>query len=323
MPDAAPLHLEERFLQPEGWKWETFRSQAHGFDVRFGYAYPKGAIPDAVVVCLPGLSEFSEKYFETARDLLARNLAFWVVDWPGQGLSSRHLGTKQKRHSAGFESEVDILHELYTNHISPLNRYPDSGKRPLVMGGNLGVRYLAQHPDTFRFAFFSSPFWGLKAVAGYPPALPTYAAQLVSTLAGQCYAPGMKEWDETHRAPEAVEDEFSSDPVRSAVHNAWYLATPDLQVGGVTWRWLYEALKSSRIIQSDGFAQNLKTPFYAALAGRDTLVDNSVTKALASQLSDVMLIEFPDAKHELLMETDDVRSAVLDNFYDGIERYAL
>ena len=62
--------LEERFLEPEGWRWHSFTrpTQSGGRKIRFGSVFPKDSVPDAVVVCLPGLSEFSEKYYEMSRE---------------------------------------------------------------------------------------------------------------------------------------------------------------------------------------------------------------------------------------------------------------
>ena len=54
--------LEKRFLEPEGWRWHHVKRGDR--KLRFGSAFPKNSIPDAVVVCLPGLNEFCEKYFE-------------------------------------------------------------------------------------------------------------------------------------------------------------------------------------------------------------------------------------------------------------------
>src|SRR5438477_12805164 len=78
---AAPA-LAARFLEPAGFEWGRFVG-SDGVALRWGrLAAPAPAI-DCVLV--GGLTEFVEKYFETMRDLVARGLAVWCLDWRGQG----------------------------------------------------------------------------------------------------------------------------------------------------------------------------------------------------------------------------------------------
>ena len=107
--------LDDRFLEPEGWRWHHFTRENR--NLRFGSVFPQDSIPDAVVVCLPGLSEFAEKYFEVARTVTRHNMAFWVLDWMGQGKSGRYLKNPHKRHSHGFQKDIDDLHYFICEHI--------------------------------------------------------------------------------------------------------------------------------------------------------------------------------------------------------------
>ena len=54
-------------------------------------------------VCLfQGRAEFIEKYFETVRDLRDRGFAVAIVDWRGQGHSSRRLRDARKGYVRDF-----------------------------------------------------------------------------------------------------------------------------------------------------------------------------------------------------------------------------
>ena len=112
---SHPHDLEERFHKPVGWRWHRF--ERNGRNIRFGSVFPKDSIPDAVVVCLQGVREFSEKYFEVAQWCLDHNLAFWTCDWVGQGKSTRLLQDSQKRHSHGFDNDIDDLHYFILQYI--------------------------------------------------------------------------------------------------------------------------------------------------------------------------------------------------------------
>ncbi|HEY8189985.1 MAG TPA: alpha/beta hydrolase, partial [Micavibrio sp.] len=164
--------LEPRFLQPEGWRWHMF-TNPDGRKLRFGTVSPKNRVPDAVVICLPGLSEFAEKYYETAHDMLRRNLAFWILDWQGQGKSERPLANRQKRHSSSFDDDVGDLHFFLMEYVKHASVHPDVGRIPMVMlahsmGANIGMRYLAQHHDMFSCAAFTAPLTGIRATRFLP-----------------------------------------------------------------------------------------------------------------------------------------------------------
>ena len=61
-------------------------------------------------VCVfTGRGEYIEKYFETVRDLRQRGYAVAVIDWRGQGHSSRQLRNPLKGHVQNFsEYEIDV-----------------------------------------------------------------------------------------------------------------------------------------------------------------------------------------------------------------------
>ena len=56
-----------------------------------------------------GRGEFIEKYFETVSELRKRGFAVAIMDWRGQGLSSRQLPDPRKGHVGSFsEYEIDL-----------------------------------------------------------------------------------------------------------------------------------------------------------------------------------------------------------------------
>ena len=313
--------LETCFLEPEGWRWHSFERK--GRHIRFGSVFPKDSIPDAVVVCLPGLSEFCEKYFEVARTLLDKNLAFWVIDWVGQGRSSRYLKNPHKRHSDGFQEDIDDLHEWIMGYIHHSSVHPDVGRIPLAllahsMGGHLGLRYMQQHPDTFECAAFTAPMFGLKVFENVPSPLSLALTGFLGAAAGQTYVAGGADWQEEMR-PNPGHDSFSGDAMRGAVHNAWCLADPELQVGRITYGWLYQAAASCRALQKLSSFDAIQAHCLVASAGVEDFVDNSAIQKITDRLPHVKHLDFPHARHEILMETDDIRTAFFDAFYQMIQ----
>ena len=69
--------LEQRFLAPDGWHGAHFSNPKTGHTLYYGRVIPSA--PKAIIVCVGGLSEFSEKYFELAHDMVNRGYAFWFM----------------------------------------------------------------------------------------------------------------------------------------------------------------------------------------------------------------------------------------------------
>ena len=309
--------LEERFLEPEGWRWHSFVREDR--KIRFGSIFPKDTVPDAVVVCLPGLGEFGEKYFETARNCNDMNLAFWVIDWMGQGGSGRYLKNPQKRHASHFQDDVDDLHYFYMEYVKHSCVHPDVGRIPVAMlahsmGANIGLHFLKQHTDVFECAGLTAPMLGFNAIENAPMRAVSSLSTLLQTLVGKNYMSGQGGWNPSMR-PATGEDALSNDPARVEIHKAWFEADPELQIGGITYRWLNQAIKSSALLNSKDFLDSIEVPCLMALAGQERLVDNQKAQHIASTLKSCELLEFPEARHEILMEKDDIRDKFLKNFY--------
>tara|TARA_B100000282_G_scaffold106594_1_gene75686 strand:- start:322 stop:1332 length:1011 start_codon:yes stop_codon:yes gene_type:complete len=310
-------NLEPRFQEPEGWRWHSFKRNER--EIRFGSVFPKDKVPDAVVIGLGGLSEFAEKYFEIAHWCLEHNLAFWIMDWYGQGRSGRYLDNPHKRHAVDFDEDVEDLHYFYMEYVKHACVHPDVGRIPVAMlahsmGGNIGLRFLHKYPDIFECAAFSAPMFGVKALSVIPKPLRLLATSSLNRLAGESYAYGHAEWREDSR-PAPGDDLFSTDPFRGAIHNAWCLADPELQVGHVTYGWVHHAAQSCDYIQRVKFLKSIQTHCLIGMAGDEHFVDNAAVQHGAKTLENAKLIEYPKAKHELLMEKNEIRDDFLNHFY--------
>lgn len=316
---TIPNDLEERFKAPHGFRFHSFTRE--GRKIRFGSAFPKDSIPDAIVVCLPGLSEPIEKYYELARDLLDRNLAVWVIDWMGQGASSRYLKNPHKRHSSGFSEDVKDLHFLVAEYVKHSSVHPDRGRIPMAMlghslGGNIGMRYLAEHPNIFECAAFSAPLFGLHKISDFPDGLIMGAAKILGSVAGAKYAKNQDNWSPATRDHTPGEGPFSSDVARDCVHMKWLEANPDLQIGGVTYKWVHRSLVSCKKIKKS--APSIQTPILIGLAEDDTIVHNGEIEKIAAALPNGKLVKLANSKHEILMEKDEIREIFIGAFYQLI-----
>lgn len=321
MNKSASINIEDRFQQPKDWVWGAFKNSQNQ-SLRYGSLTPEGGAPKAIVVLLPGRSEFIEKYFEIARDLAAQNLALWIIDWCGQGKSERPFRFPQRGNSPDFARHVADLNEFIESHVKQSALRPDGQPIPLIMlaqsmGGNIGLRYLHAHSGDFEAATICAPMLGLKDIHFLPLGLAVILVRILRLIFGlHSYAFGQKDWDPLERKNT---DKFSHDKTRNAVHDFWYQADPALPVGGVTFSWLYHALKSCKILSRPKALGTIKTPILLVLAGHEELVDNRAIHKAARFLPRIQTLEFPESGHEILMEKDDIRDRFLTAFTGTIQ----
>lgn len=302
-PSLTLPDLETRFLPPENWQIKNFINPDTGHEIYYRTAFIDN--PKGIIFCLPGLSEYGEKYIETARDLNKAGYNVAIIDWAYQGFSCRLKDDPNKRHSDGYDSDISDLHYLINNEIkSPFPVFIMAHS----MGGNIALRYAAQYPDK------------IKAVATSAPMLSIYAMKYMCGMAGSLfsffkkihfsYVYGGHDWHEDNRKGKG-EDIFSSDPIRDEVHNAWCLTNPALQIGSPTYKWLAESLRSICILKNKETFHKIKCAILLTAAGKDTLVDNKSIFRAAKFIPKDRLVYFENAKHEILMETDDIRDLFL------------
>ncbi len=302
--------LEPRFQQPEGWQCRYLPRD--GYTLRYGFL-ESGRANAKTIVVLPGLSEFCEKYFELTHDMVAQGHNVLIVDWRGQGLSSRYFAdAPHKRHSQGFDNDARDLQAVIAD--SPFDpQDTDFVMMAHSMGGNIGLRFLDMFSDTFNAAAFSAPLIGLHALEHWSDTLSWMLTHGFKQFAGESYAFGGGDWEPYSRDMNSHVF-FSCDTARSAVHNVWMKHNPDLQVGHVTNRWISDAQDSCVYIRHKLDVGLLSLPTLFSVAGHDQLVDNGAIRDFSRRLPHSQLIEFPQARHEIWMEREEIRQNFLDNF---------
>ena len=126
-PARGPA-LAERFLPPREFIWGSFTA-SDGAVLRWGHlpvaATIPGTIPGtisetrAACVIAVGFGEFIEKHFETMRDLAARGIAVWCLDWRGQGRSMRPSRFPTRPRARDFSRDAEDLAEFAQAQLAP------------------------------------------------------------------------------------------------------------------------------------------------------------------------------------------------------------
>jgi lysophospholipase len=285
-----------------------------GGTIRFAHwRPPQGTVAGAALV-LPGCGEFIEKYHETAGELLARGWSVFVLDWYGQGLSTRALANRQKVHVADFRRHLSDLHKLVESALPPHDQMP----RLLLahsMGGHLALRYMFEHPRGFDVAVLVSPMVDLDNGA-----MPCWLARLTAEAAcalgfGRAYSFGERDYD-----PGRVrfqDNKLTHDRRRFFDQHAWIARRPKLAAGGATFAWVRAALRSIRTTERPAFARGIHVPVLVMAAEEERIVSVAATQRLVRAMPRAAYIGLADARHEVLMENDAIRAL----FWQRVDRF--
>lgn len=328
--DTHPILSQPRFQPPQNWDW-SFRT-LNGIKIRYGQPRSRKNY-DAVVLILGGLGDFGEQYFEFCNDLESRNIKPIIIDLPGQGGSGRYLDNPHKRHSAGFNELLKDIHILVDEIVLSAAIDADNNHKrlPIIlfghsMGGHLALRYLAEYNKTTRgqqiicAAATTAPMIKIKAFEKYPNFLTQTLANILA-LRPTAYIPQGTDWFEGFRDRSCLPNFYTHDPERGLLQKSFFMHPQyaHLAIGSPTNKWLSDAVRSCLLLEKRGYLEKIDVPVLIALAGNDLLVSNSAKRKAAARIKNCELQEIDGARHEILMEKDEYRSAFLDRFFTFLE----
>ena len=300
MPSGGQFHYHER---PDGTK------------LRYGIWQSKTVSKRGSMIILPGASEFIEKYYEIVNELLERDFSVIILDWRGQGLSSRPLKNRQKHHYESFDSlvfDLDSLVNLWHdgNAPKPLHILAHS------MGGHVTLRYLHDFPEKVESAILTAPM-----VDVYYAGMPVWFVKALNGLMGllgrsTAYAPMQGDFDLEGGGNYKME-QLTSDPERFEDEFYQIDQNKDLIIGGKTFGWLRAAMASIDILNAEGYGEAIKTPVTVVQCSEDKLVRNDRQEIMAKRIPEVKFHIVEGSKHEILKERDVYRKQFWKIFDDA------
>lgn len=300
------------YRSPQGGKFD-FLTTTDGIRLRYAQWSTRKKQVLGTILVLQGRREFIEKYYETIADLLSKGFNVTTLDWRGQGMSDRLLEDRNKGHIENFSQYVSDLDQLVQQIILPGSTHP-----LLIlghsMGGHIALRYMHDHPKVIARAVLTAPMIDIELGP-----MAAIARLIVSTMTrlgrGSVYAVSQGAYSVESRAQES--SLLSSDPERLKVEVDQCQKHPELALGGVTYGWLKAAFRSVALLRTMGYPQAIKTPTLIVTAGMDKVVSNATHESYAKKLWKGQHMVIHGARHEILMERDDLR----DQFWTLFDRF--
>jgi lysophospholipase len=286
-----------------------------GAELRFArWAPPSGR--KGTVCVFTGRSETIEKYFETVRDLRDRGFAVAMIDWRGQGHSSRRLRDPRKGYVRSFaDYEVDV--ETFVQQVVLPDCPPPYFALAHSMGGTVLLRLAHAGKRWFDRVVLSAPMIDLP---GNRTALPVRLLLRTLRVAGQGgrYVPGGN--DAMAGLEPFVSNPVTSDPVRYARNAAILEEDPTLGIASPTVAWADAAFSAMRTFSAVHYPSQIRQPILMLAASSDSVVSTSAIEEFAYHLRAGSHLVIAGARHELLQEQDRYRGqfwAAFDAFVPG------
>jgi lysophospholipase len=286
-----------------------------GVTLRFArWAPPAGG--RGTVCVFTGRGEYIEKYFETVQDLRTRGYAVAVIDWRGQGHSSRQLGNPRKGHVRNFsEYEIDV--QAFVKQVVLPECPPPYFALAHSMGGAVMLRVAHAGIDVFERFVLCAPMIDLPGPRASLP-MRGVMRSLRAAGMGERFIPGGNV--DLIKSSGFPGNPLTSDPRRYARNVAILEADPTLGIASPTVAWLDAAFAAMAELRSSEFAVRIRQPVLMLAAGDDTVVSTPANAAFARHLPAGSHRVIAGAKHEMLQEDDRYREqlwAAFDAFMPG------
>ena len=303
--EAAPLLAAPNNPAPHGGA-AGYMVRPGGVRLRVGVFWPP-APPRATVLVMTGYSEFLEKYFETIRDLQAQDLAVVLMEWRGHGLSARALAHAPARlHLRHLDDNIADLDAVWAGIVQHMPQ-PCFGLAH-SMGGQIALRAAHLWGPRFAALSLSAPMLGLG--------VPAWAGRALEGWAKARGALGLDTrplWGAppSRQAGAIAVNTVTTDGARFARNEALMQMHPSLLVNQVSLGFVRAALRATRRSRRTSFLQAIETPIFLGMAEDEQVVSNASIVQAATGLPRSKLVRYRGARHEILMERDEIRQRFL------------
>jgi len=249
--------------------------------------------------------------------LLQRGFCVVVFDWRGQGLSQRELGERAKGHVKDFSAYLEDLAAIEAHVLK------DCPQPWFALGHSMGGAILLDQAHRARSPFarlvLSAPMIDLSCVR-YRRLARVLAGFFNRLGLGRFFVPGGRRSSVLERG--FAGNPLSSDEARFNRMCNLIAAGPRLRLGDPTIAWAHAAFRLMRKFEHADYPRRIRTPVLILAAQDDCVVDSLASERFAARLKTGRQILIAHARHEILIERDDIRAqfwAAFDAFIPGAQ----
>ncbi|MCF2949322.1 alpha/beta fold hydrolase [Paraglaciecola aquimarina] len=276
-------------------------------EVSIAYAYVLHPKSVGELVISSGRIETLLKYKELIYDLYQQGYSVFIHDHRGQGLSGRMTENLHMGYVKSFDDYVTDF-KLFMQQIVQPNCQHKANLLCHSMGGTIGFLTILKYPDLFNKVIFSAPMFGIL------PALPNWLAKFLLNTHSKITKGLNKQYDyfwgqSDYENTAFAQNNLTHNQVRYQLFRDEYERAVETKLGGVTGHWLQAAVEAMDKIKLQ--ACEFPIPALVLQAGGDTVVDNKRQSQVVALMPNTELFVVEGAKHELLEESDEYRTPVL------------
>lgn len=309
-PYTQESHLEQALNFEIAQVWCNRHEKAYrSFDKKHIYwCSLKHPEHQKAVVIVNGRIESAWKYQELCYDFFSQGFDVYTYDHRGQGRSERLTDDQHIGYVHEFQDYVTDLQGLVTQF--DLRRYQQRFLLAHSMGGAVATRYIQTTPDhPFHAVALSAPMFGVN-MPWYLRPIALFITQLMTAFSPQpSYAPGYGPY---HPKPFQL-NRLTHSELRYRLFRELYEAHPELQIGGPSYRWVWQSLLATK--QCLLLTRQIKIPLLILQAEEEAIVCNQAQRKLFNKLirtqKSAELQMIAGARHELFFEQDAYRNQAL------------
>jgi lysophospholipase len=261
-----------------------------------------------------GRGDFIEKYLEPLGHWHACGWNVTSFDWRSQGASRGNIENGHLDSLAPLvEDAAELLADWMARTAAPHVAVGHS------MGGHLLLRTLAEASPALAAAVLVAPMIGINSMP-----VPSWASHALAQAFCGLGWNKLPVWNQSARLPppgSARHSFLTSCSERYADELWWLERQPGFALGAPSWGWLNAAYTSIAGLTPQSLA-GVDVPVLLIGAQRDRLVSAAAIRAAAAALPKAELVMFREAGHELLRESDPVRTQAIERIDLFLETHA-
>ena len=282
--------------------------------LRYLYYPTHHASPKGSVFILQGRSSFIEKNKELMDDLNQRGFHVWNLDLRGQGGSQKMINHPQKIHIETFETYLDDIKDFIEGKIKS-----SQDKNVFIygssLGGHLAVRYLEENPVNhgIQGVVLVSPMFEVSTFN-----IPKFIVKsLIKTMCffglRESYAPFYGDYDPSNHT---FDENNSSTHDRKRFERQVQICKDHMKLvtGGPTIGWVEAMFESFDTLRKEKLLKKINVPVLLFNGGKDTVLENESDTQICNLISKCTRVNIPEAGHNIIMESDEIRNKFWYNF---------